>query len=151
MKTKTFLLALFTLFCVVAKAADPFYYEVISNPTKTIDYSIGFYHNVYTISTASDNADYVAYSGAIINNSTSELSWYDYHIAVQLKSGELVFNYLTAATSGEYDCSFTLDSKETRHTKFCFHTVFKPSEIQNIYRVNKSTMKAFQLMLSDEN
>jgi len=70
---------------------------------------------------------------------------------VQLKSGELVFNYLTAATSGEYDCTFTLDSKETRHTKFCFHTVFKPGEIQNVYLVNKSTMKAFQLMLSDSN
>lgn len=149
MKTKTLLIAFFAAFCLSSNAADPFYFEVISNPGKTVDYSIGFYHTVYTISTASDNADYVAYSGAIINNSTSMLLWSDYHIAVQLKNGSLIFNYITAATSGEYDCTFSLDSKETHHTKFCFHTVFKPNEIEKVYLFNKSTMKAFELMLSD--
>jgi hypothetical protein len=98
----------------MANAGSPFYYEVISNPSKTIDYSIGFYHTIYSSSKASDNKEYVTFSGAVINNSAYSLDWNNYHMIVLLKNGDLAFNYITAAESGEYDCTFTVAPKETR-------------------------------------
>ena len=148
MKTKLLFLLGVLLFTQTAFGGSPFYYEVISNSDKSIDYSIGFYQTLYTISEASDNKAYVAYSGSVINNSTYSLKWETYHMAVLLKNGDLVFNYVTAAESGEYDCTFSVAYNETRYTKFCFHTVFKPEEIQDVYLINKSTMKAFKLVYS---
>lgn len=146
---KNFLFLLGVLFITqTALGGSPFYYEVISNPDKSIDYSIGFYQTIYTISEASDNKAYVAYSGSVINNSTYSLKWETYNIAVLLKNGDLVFNYTTAAEAGEYDCTFTVGYNETHYTKFCFHTIFKPEEIQDVYLFNKSTMKAFKLVYS---
>lgn len=129
-------------------AGQPFYYEVISNSSKTIDYTFGFYVNDYTISKASDDKEYVAFSGAVINNSTSNLDWNNYFVIVRTKDGKLNFNYLTAATSGDYDCTFVCSGKETRMTKFCFHDIFKPSDVESVYLFDKSNNKAFQLMYS---
>ena len=149
MKTKTMF-----LFCVLAitqlvKAEDPFYYESISNPGKTIDYVIGFYSSDYSISKASDDKEYVAYSAAIINNSTTSLKWSDYYMIVRKKDGDLVFSYETAATSGPYACSFEVAGSETHKMKFCFHNVFKSDEIQDVYLFDKSILKSFHLVYSN--
>jgi hypothetical protein len=148
MKTKLLILLGVALFTQTAFGGNPFYYEGISNPDKSTDYSVVFFSTHYTISEASDNKAYVAYSGSVINNSVYSLKWETYHIAVLLKNGDLVFNYITAAEDGEYDCTFTVGYKETHLTKFCFHTVFKPDEIQHVYLINKSILKVFKLLYS---
>lgn len=146
--TKIFLIANIMFLGQFVQAGSPFYYELISTPDKSINYVFGFYHTMYAISTASDNKEYVAVSGAVINNADYSLNWENYHVAVLLKNGKLVFNYLTAAQSGEYDNTFTVDAKKTQFTKFCFHTIFKPDEIQSVFLFDKANMKAFNLAYS---
>ena len=133
-----------------AKAGDPFYYESISNPSKTLNYIIGFYSNDFTISRASDDKDYIAYAGAVINKSSTTLKWSDYYMIVKKKDGDLVFSYETAATSGPFACSFEVAENETHHVKFCFHNVFKTDEIADVYLFDKSVLKAFHLVYSKE-
>jgi hypothetical protein len=148
MKTKFFAIAMFMFIAQFANAGSPFYYESISNPLKTIDYVFGFYHTIYSVSTASDNKEYVAITGAVINNADYELKWGNYYVAVLLKNGSLVFNYKTAATSGDYANFFTVAAKKTQFTKFCFHTVFKPDDIQAVFIFDKDNMKTFSLAYS---
>ena len=149
MKTKAMLFFFLLTTTQLVSAKDQFYFELISNPSKTIDYVIGFYHTNYLISTASDDKEYVAYAGAVINNSSSTLEWEDYCMVVRKKDGGLVFSYVTAATSGEYCTKFVLAGKEKRLTKFCFHDNFKPSDIADVYLMDKSLLRAFQLSLSE--
>ncbi|MDD4971829.1 MAG: hypothetical protein PHT07_20575 [Paludibacter sp.] len=148
MKTKIMLFFCVFLSIQFAKAGDPFYYELISNSSKTIDYVFGFYSSDYTISRASDDAEYVAYSAAIINNSTSSLKWNDYYMIVKKRSGDLVFSYETAASTGLYACKFDVSGKETHKMKFCFHDIFKTDEIEDVYLFDKSMLKAFHLVYS---
>jgi hypothetical protein len=150
MKTKIMFFFCVLLCTQFVKAGDPFYYESISNPSKTINYVFGFYSSDYTISRASDDKEYVAYSAAVINNSTSTLKWDDYYMIIKKKNGDLVFSYETAATTGLYACKFDVSGNETHKLKFCFHDIFKTNEIEDAYLFDKSVLKTFHLVYSKD-
>ncbi len=150
MKAKLFILLSFLIVISGLKASDPFYYELISNPDKTINYVIGFYTSDYSIGRATDNKDYVIYKETVINHSKESLNWNNYYAIVLTKKGDLIFSYKTAAKEGEYASSLIVLPSETHHFWFAFHEVFKPEDIQSVYLFNDNVVKSYLLLKSDD-
>lgn len=112
---------------------DPFYYEIISTPDKSIDLVYGFYHTQISFVDKPNGQGYTTVRSAIINNSKSPFAWEDYKVYILLKDGDLFRNYTTTASSGEYDCTYDVKTDETHIQYLCFQKKFSASDIQSVY------------------
>src|ERR1035437_727760 len=107
MKTKIVIPGLLLYaFCVTLSAQtsskDPVYLEVISNTSKSINYTVG----VYPLTCKNNDADDRTYVTLfVLNNGTEDLTWTkSNHVLIVLKDHSLAFNYSTVAESGNYSC-----------------------------------------------
>jgi len=137
MKTKVIIFSLlFSAFCGTTQAQtgskDPVYLEVISNTSKTINYTVGVYPMTCKNNDAGDRTYLTLY---VLNNGSDELSWTKAnHVLVVLKNNTLSFNYNTAAESGNYTCIYTVSATKGFHEQtLCFDGKFSASDIANIY------------------
>ncbi len=127
------------LWSVIAHAqkSNPFYYELISNDSKTTNFVFGFYPNSYSYVESKEVDPYTSVKAAVINNSTQSLKWNNYKVVILLKNGKLIRSYTTAATDGDYACNYTVDAAgakgTTRLQYFCFHTKFTAEDIDKVF------------------
>ena len=111
---------------------DPVYLEVISNTSKTINYTVGVYPLTCKNNDAGDRTYLTLY---VLNNGSNELSWSKAnHVLVILKDNTMAFNYNTVAETGNYACVYTVGSTNGFHEQtLCFDGKFGISDIANIY------------------
>jgi len=137
MKTKYVIIGLMlSAFCGIAQAQtsskDPVYLEVISNTSKTINYTVG----VYPMTCKSNEAGVKTYLTLyVLNNGSNELTWTKAnHILVVLKDHTLAYNYNTVAESGNYACLYAIASTKGFHEQtLCFNGKFSTDDIANVY------------------
>ncbi|MBS1626814.1 MAG: hypothetical protein JSR09_04890 [Bacteroidetes bacterium] len=112
-----------------------FWYEHISNNSKTIDFLFGFYPSYLTKSETQTGKKYTSVKCAIINKAQSEYKWDDYKVCILLKNGELIRSYTTVAETGLFACKYDIKSGDTHYQNFCFHTTFDVGDIDKIWVV----------------
>lgn len=127
-----FLLLSFSSF---AQTKNPFYYELITNDTKTINFVFGFYPTTYTYTESAGQDPFTSIKGAVINNAKSSYEWKDYKICILLKSGKLIRSYTTVAKDGDYDCTYSAGAGQTHYQYFCFHTKFSDKDVDKVWLV----------------
>lgn len=138
MKTKFIFLVFALLSVYLSKgqaqtgSKDPVYLEVISNDSKTINYTVGVYPLSCKNNEAGDRTYLTMY---VLNNGTKDLYWTKAdHVLVVLKDNTLAFNYATVAETGNYACTYTVKSNKGFHEQtLCFDGKFTDSDIANIY------------------
>lgn len=137
MLKKQFFLAVLMLLSVVAIAQTkkPFYYELINNDSKTINFVFGFYPTTYSYVENKDVEGYTSIKSAVINNAKTSLNWENYKINVLLKSGKLIRSYSTVAKDGDYACNYTVRGSETHYQYYCFHTKFTDTDVDRVWLV----------------
>jgi hypothetical protein len=156
MKKKLLFVALVVAAFLVAAPAetkaqsDPFWYESISNPSKTINFLIGFYHTKNEYITRDDGTGYTKVRMAVINKEgANAFEWDDYKIYVMLKNGDLFYNYTTKATDGDLACRWTVQPG-TNHIQYvCFDKAFDVNQIEKVW-LGMSDNKFFDLVRSDK-
>jgi hypothetical protein len=137
MKTKIVIPGLLLYaFCVTLSAQtsskDPVYLEVISNTSKSINYTVG----VYPLTCKNNDADDRTYVTLfVLNNGTEDLTWTkSNHVLIVLKDHSLAFNYSTVAESGNYSCLYAVASSKGFHEQtLCYGGRFTADDIANIY------------------
>jgi hypothetical protein len=156
MKKKLLFVALvFAAFMVAAPAttkaqSDPFWYESISNPSKTINFLIGFYHTKNEFITRDDGTGYTKVRMAVINKEgANPFQWDDYKIYVMLKNGDLFYNYTTKATDGDLACKWTVQPGSNHVQYLCFDKAFDVNQIEKVW-LGMSDNKFFDLVRSDK-
>lgn len=137
MKSKTiFFLVLLSALSVTSFAQtgskDPVYLEVISNKSKTINYTAGVYPLTCKYDSENKRTTVTMY---ILNNGTEELVWSkNNHVLIVTKDNSLAYNYKTVAESGKYACAYTIDATKGFHEQtLCFDGNIAPSDIANVY------------------
>lgn len=139
MKQKHFLvfLVLFSVLSSVSNSAkaqnESYYYELIANPTKTVNFLIGFYYTRNEYITRDDGTGYTKVRMAIINRKgANTFKWDDYKIYILLKDGTLFYNYTTTAKDGELACRWSVEADANHIQYVCFEKAF---DVDNIERV----------------
>ncbi len=137
MLKKQLLLAGLILLSVFAKAqtGKPFYYELISNESKSINFVFGFYPTSYAYNETKDVDGFTSIKGAVINNSKDRLHWLDYKVNILLRSGKLLRSYTTVAKDGDYQCNYNVEGSATHYQYFCFHNKFTNDDIDKVWLV----------------
>ena len=138
MVKKQILLAGLMLLSIFAKAdgSIPFYYELISNESKTINFVFGFYPTTYSYVEGKDVDPYTSVKSAVINNAKNDdLKWNDYKICILLKSGKLIRSYSTVAKDGDYAVNYTVKAGATRYQYYCFHKKFTGDDIDKVWLI----------------
>jgi hypothetical protein len=137
MLKKQLLLAALLLVSLVSNAQSkkPFFYELISNDSKTTNFVFGFYPTTYSWVESKEVDGYTNVKAAVINNAKGSLTWNDYKINILLKSGKLVRSYTTVAKDGDYSCNYSVPGSETHYQYFCFHNKFTNEDIDKVWLV----------------
>jgi hypothetical protein len=141
MLKKHLILALLVLLAFGANAQsgstkkNPFYYELISNDSKTTNFVFGFYPTTYTWEESKDVEGFLHIKAAVINNASGALEWNNYKINILLKSGKLLRSYTTVAKDGDFACNYTVKGSTTHYQYFCFHTKFTADDIDKVWLV----------------
>jgi hypothetical protein len=156
MKKKLLLLsiictALVFLMPATTKAqSDYYYYESISNPSKTINFLIGVYVNQNEYKTRDDGTGYTKIKMAIINQEgANPFKWSDYKVYIKLKNNEMFYNYKTQAEDGDLACTYTVNAGDTHIQYLCFDKAFDIGQIDMIW-LGMSDNKFFDLARSDK-
>ena len=137
MKTKNIFFGLLVSVCCLSVGAqttskDPVYLEVISNASKTINYTVGLYPMTCKSNEAGDKTYLTLY---VLNNGTNELAWTKAnHILIVLKDNSLAYNYNTVAETGNYACLYVIPSTKGFHEQtLSFNGKFIAEDIANVY------------------
>jgi|APLak6261694202_1056214.scaffolds.fasta_scaffold04204_2 hypothetical protein len=156
MKKKLFFL---TLICVAAVMAAPvsvkaqsdyYYYESISNPSKTINFLIGVYVNKNEYITRDDGTGYTKIRMAVINQEgANTLKWNDYKIYIKLKNNDLFYSYTTKAEDGDLACTWSVEPGKNHIQYVCFDKAFDIEQIDMVW-LGMSDNKFFDLVRSDK-
>ena len=152
-------LLLLTLICVAAIMAAPvtakaqsdyYYYESISNPSKTINFLIGVYVNKNEFITRDDGTGYTKIRMAVINQEgANTLKWNDYKIYIKLKNNDLFYSYTTKAEDGDLACTWSVEAGKNHIQYVCFDKAFDTEQIDMIW-LGMSDNKFFDLVRSDK-
>lgn len=130
--------------------SDPFFYESISNPSKTINFLIGVYYTKNEFITRDDGTGYTKISMALINKEGADpFKWSDYKIYIMLKNGDLFYNYTTKASDGELSCNWTVQAGQKHIQYLCFDKAFDVNQIERVW-LGMSDNKFFDLVRSDK-
>ena len=122
-------------FMCQSQPKQAFYYELISNESKSTNFVFGFYPESYKYEESANIDPFTSIKAAVINNAKSSLTWNDYKICILLNSGKLIRSYTTVATSGDYNCKYTVPASTTHYQYFCFHSKFKSLDIDKVWLV----------------
>ncbi len=146
------ILAAFTIcipVAVHAQKSDIYYYEKISNSSKTINFLIGVYVTKNEYISSGDDEGYTKIRMAVINDKNADrFKWNDYKIYIQLKNGDMFYSYTTKATEGETNCTYTVSPDETHIQYICFDKKFDVRDISKMW-LSMSDNKFFELSVSD--
>ena len=141
---------LMTATTTVKAQSDPFYYESISNPSKTINFLVGVYYTKNEYITRDDGTGYTKMRIAIINKEGADpFTWSDYKIYIMLKNGDLFYNYTTKAEDGELACKWTVQAGQNHIQYVCFDKAFDVNQIDRVW-LGMSDNKFFDLVRSDK-
>ena len=132
---KLLLPCLLSLSLAATAQKKPFFYELISNDNKTINFVFGFYPSSLTYIESKEVESYTSIKSAVINKANDSLEWKDYKVIVLLKSGRLISSYITVAETGDYDCTYTVPGSVTHYQYYCFHTKFAEDDIARVWLV----------------
>ena len=135
MKTRFLFISAFLFVALLTsslRASDPVYLNVISNSSKTIDYTVGVYP--LTIKNEPEN-DRTTISMYLLNNGSKTLYWTKMnHVLIILKDYTLKHNYVTKAESGLYCCSYSVDPTNGFHEQtLCFDGIFTANDIAKVF------------------
>lgn len=130
------------------KEKVPYFYEVISNPDKSVDYAFGVYPTRSEYVRNSNGGGYTKMRVAVINYSKQDLKWNDYKVYILMKNGDLFYNYTTAAKDGELNCNYVVKPNETHIQYVCFEKDFDVNQIDRIY-LSLLDNKFFPLIYTD--
>lgn len=137
MKTKIIIFGLLlTAFGLSSQAQtgskDPVYLEVISNTSKTINYTVGIYPMTCSFDSENNRTTLTMY---VLNNGSEDLVWKKAnHVLIILNDNTLAYNYKTVAESGKYACAYNVDATKGFHEQtLCFDGKFSTSDIANVY------------------
>ncbi len=112
-------------------ADDPVYIENISNESKTIDLTLGFYPKTYQWSESQEASQVTL---RILNNSKKDYEWKNYKIYILLNDNSTLFySYTTKATSGDYNCTYTIYSGDSHDQVMCFDKKFNVNDIKTVW------------------
>ncbi len=132
---------------VFAQTKTKVYLEVISNDSKTINYTLGVYPNTYSYTQPEGIEPYSSLTLRVVNSGSETLRWTEHNkIFILLKDGTLFCNYLTAATDGAKACSFTIDKDGSHDQTLCFSTKFDTSNIDKIWLYDGTRDQTFSLL-----
>lgn len=155
MKKKLFFLGLICAAFLIAAPTtvkaqtDPFFYESISNPSKTINFIIGLYYTKNEFITRDDGTGYTKIRMALINKEGADaFKWSDYKIYIMLKNGDLFYSYTTKATEGELACTWTCQPGQNHIQYVCFDKAFDVNQIERVW-LSMSDNKFFDLVKSE--
>lgn len=113
-----------------------YYSTTISNSDKTIDFDFGFYPKTLQYVEPTDQPGYTVVRCAVINMKTAKtFDWKDEKVHIYLKSGKLIRNYTTKATSGDYAVTYSVEPGTTRYQEYCFSHKFALEDIEKIWLV----------------
>ena len=135
---KKLLVACFVILSATAMAQSkpPFFYELISNDSKSTNFVFGFYPSTYFYTDNKDMQAFTSIKSAVINNATDSLNWKDYKLMILLKSDKLIRSYTTVAEIGDYACFYTVPGNATTHYQYyCFHAQFTNDDIAKVWLV----------------
>ncbi len=156
MKLKFLFLALIcgaflTVAPTTAKAqTDYYYYESISNPSKTINFLIGLYVTKNEFITRDDGTGYTKIRMAVINQEGAEpFKWSDYKVYIKLKNNDMFYNYTTQAKDGDLSCNWTVQAGQNHVQYVCFDKAFDINQIDMVW-LGMSDNKFFDLVRSDK-
>jgi hypothetical protein len=145
-------LAAFTIIIptkVHAQKSDIYYYEKISNSSKTINFLIGVYVTKNEYISSGDDEGYTKIRMAVINDKNADrFKWNDYKIYIQLKNGDMFYSYTTKATEGETSCTYSVSPDETHIQYVCFDKKFDVRDISKMW-LSMADNKFFELSASD--
>lgn len=140
-----FLLALLSVQNVNAQMSsdDPVYIETISNPSKSINMILGLYPKTYKWSESLEASQITL---RILNEASGDYEWNNYKVYIMLKDNTLFYNYTTKATSGEFDCTYTIEGNSGYHDQVvCFDKKFDVNDIKTVW-VSFDTGIFFELL-----
>lgn len=126
-----------------------YYYTTVISPDKTIDYVFGFYPSVSQYTEANGVKPYTSVKAALINQKTAKtFESKDDKIMILLKNGQLIRNYTTGATSGDYAVKYTTQPGETHIQYYCFDGKVNMNDISRIWYILGDT-QIFELIFSE--
>ncbi|HTA28679.1 MAG TPA: hypothetical protein VK809_12880 [Bacteroidia bacterium] len=150
---KTLAILMFVLatgFGVFAQSKTKVYLEVISNDSKTVDYTLGVYPGTYAYHEPDGIDPYSSLTLRVVNSGSETLRWNDRSkIFILLKNGTLFCNYLTAASEGEKTCSFTIYKDGSHDQTLCFSTKFDVGDIDKVFLYDGTHDQVFSLVYDE--
>lgn len=133
-----------------AQSSDYYYYESISNPSKTINFLIGVYVTKNEFITRDDGTGYTKIRMAVINQEGADpFKWSDYKVYIKLKNNDMFYNYTTQAKDGDLACNWTVQPGQNHIQYICFDKAFDINQIDMIW-LGMSDNKFFDLVRSDK-
>lgn len=121
---------------------DPVYIETISNPTKTIDLILALYPKTYKWSESLEASQLTL---RVLNQSKQDFDWTNYKVYILFKDNTLLYNYTTKASSGEFNCTYSVDRNSTIHDQtVCFDKKFDIKDIKSVW-VSFDSSQFFEL------
>lgn len=129
-----FFIAFTFVTAVFSQSSKSFFYEQISNPGKTINFTFGVYHGQLENVSKNDGTSYCKMMVAVINDKyANNFYWDDFKVYILLKSGALIYNYTTDASNGDFACKYNVPSGSTHKQYICFGKQFQASDIDKIW------------------
>ena len=137
MKTKLFIF-IFFIFILSGlyskKAQEPYYWESISTPNKTLNFSIIVFHQDYEWTESKTDGNYSTITLSVKNkNKDKQLEWKNYTIYLQLKDNTLLHNYKTVAKTGRFANNYKVEPDKIRYQNLCYAKKFNPDDIKRVY------------------
>ncbi len=112
----------------------PYYYQVVNNGDKTVDFVFGLYPATIHYTEGKDFPPYTSVRTAIFNKSSKDtLKWRDFKLDILLKSGKLISNYVPFSKTAPYGCNYAVAADSTAYQLYCFHTRFTREEIDKVW------------------
>jgi len=132
------------------KQPCPFYFTVLSNNDKTVNYNVGVYHVCHIDHlSANDGSPCTRIRAGIINNASGNLEWKDYKVRIQLKSGKHYDSYATLEANGDTAGNHTIAAGQSYYPYYCFHAPFSSDDIDKMWLVLNDE-KTFELTYSND-
>ena len=131
--TTLFLAVLVTF---VAKSQTQYFYTVIANPSKTINYDFGFYPSVMSYVEAEGVAPYTKIKAGVFNREGAlPFESKDDKVMILLKSGKLIRNYTTKATEGDFAVNYTTQPGDKHIQYYCFAGKVSREDIDRVWYI----------------
>ena len=137
MKTKILIIVFFI--CITSglyseKNQDPYYWESIATPNKSLNFSVLLFHQEYNWTESKVDGKYSRLTLSVKNkNKDKPLKWNNYTVYLQMKDNTMFHNYKTVAKSGKYANSYSVVSDKIRYQYVCFAKKFNPDNIKRVY------------------